>query len=821
MPLLTNGDFEQGTTRETSYWTPDGGPYHTQFGEISAPSGWTVWWREGFGDGPEPDQLSGRPEVGIIRLPGFNDPARVKFGASALKSFTFWRRHDMGLYQRVSVTKDTRYKFSIYAHSWFSSCDAKPHDRPYEKDCTTPLDWASCWLTVGIDPTGGTNPYSDNVVWGEERVIYGRYIDTPLAVEAVAKGNAITVFTHSWTTHSLKHCDTYLDGATLEIVGVPLRQYERTYVLYPPDATLSEIQKLTAIHFPYRRTIGGSADDAGIGHPNLTKRTVIVWHPKRWPGGKVALQNFFDTYYPGIDEILWIENGTPSPSGILLWQCDPQWRAYVFGDNNCTSNLCQQGCFITSLAMAQRFYHIDDNATPVTVDAALGSAGYVGCVANWAGQAAHYAKVLRLRITRTTDLAKVKEHLRDGCVMAEVKPTSLEHFVLVTHIIDDRPWMLDPYKNVEGWLEDYYDGVENWRLVSPVTPPSDQQAKIGLHIQSEIGDWRGLSEIVTPVKFLAGIQNCITVLRLNPQAFPIWRQWVPDQGTYLQDKTTGAKRFIDTFRDSMEDVLETIAREMPGIPKPWFGVESLNEIYACYDPSVITLSIPFDRQFIRAMSGYPEIAPLVYVAAVGNVEAPGESPGSQLWPDLLALGRESQAANAAWAYHPYWFANANESGLREPNWQWLAGRWQWMDDYLVQNGIKVHWAMGETGAVGGWHVADTRALARMTLFEGIEPVLPRATINMGASDYKPERVYVTGNSGYVLLPTSGWKSKDCYGGNWQRYENDLLEFNDRVMRWNETHEYRAYGGTIFTTCTFGWDSFHIGETQISRLKNIL
>jgi hypothetical protein len=265
----------------------------------------------------------------------------------------------------------------------------------------------------------------------------------------------------------------------------------------------------------------------------------------------------------------------------------------------------------------------------------------------------------------------------------------------------------------------------------------------------------------------------------------------------------------------MEALLERIARELPGLPKPWFGVESLNEIYACFDPSVATLSIPFDRQFIRAMSGYPEIAPLVYVAAVGNID-PSE------YHLLEELFSECEAANGAAAYHPYWFANPNESGLREPHWEWLAGRWQPLDDYMTQRGIKVHWAMGEMGAVGGYYVPDTTSMAAISPLGDVEPIVPRATVNMGASDYKPSRVFVTGNSGYVLLPGDGWRSPKCYGGNWARYEADLLEFNRREQVWNETHDNRCYGGTIFTTGGGDqWRYFEMGEGEIDRLKAIL
>jgi len=317
------------------------------------------------------------------------------------------------------------------------------------------------------------------------------------------------------------------------------------------------------------------------------------------------------------------------------------------------------------------------------------------------------------------------------------------------------------------------------------------------------------------MKFLAGIQNMRTVLQINPKAFPIWRQWVPDQGTFLTDSGSGATRYIDTFRDSMEEVIAQIAQDQPGLPKPWFGVESLNEIYACFDSSVQTLSIPFDRAFIRALAQYPEVSPIVYVAAVGNID-PSE------YHTLLDLARECEAAKGAFGYHPYWFANATDTGLIEPHWRWLAGRWQYLDQFLTENCIKVRWALGEMGAVGGYFVRDTVEMAFISPLGARLRTAPRATVNMGATDDKPERVFVSGNSGYVLMPCDGYKSPQCMGGDWPRYEADLLEFNRRLQVWNESHEYRAYGGTIFTTGGGSkWKHFEIDASRIERLKEIL
>ncbi|MCS7282514.1 MAG: hypothetical protein RMK65_02050 [Anaerolineae bacterium] len=80
-------------------------------------------------------------------------------------------------------------------------------------------------------------------------------------------------------------------------LGLPREQYERTYVLLPPGAGREWVKAIldSGAWDRYRWTIGGSADDAGIGALNV--RTVIAINPHLWPGDLAA---FFQTYYPGL-----------------------------------------------------------------------------------------------------------------------------------------------------------------------------------------------------------------------------------------------------------------------------------------------------------------------------------------------------------------------------------------------------------------------------------------------------------------------------------------------------------------------------------------
>ncbi|HET89547.1 MAG TPA: M23 family metallopeptidase [Chloroflexi bacterium] len=78
--------------------------------------------------------------------------------------------------------------------------------------------------------------------------------------------------------------------------GQPRAPYTRTYLLLPPGA--DEPWAAAVVHATWderRFTIGGSADDAGIG--DLDSRRVIAVNPEAWGGD---LGCFFETYYPGV-----------------------------------------------------------------------------------------------------------------------------------------------------------------------------------------------------------------------------------------------------------------------------------------------------------------------------------------------------------------------------------------------------------------------------------------------------------------------------------------------------------------------------------------
>ena len=290
-------------------------------GDIFAPPGWTVWYREEEGLWGQPE---GRDTTGT-------NPDRMRSGDKGYLLFNYVQRQDAGLLQQVNVFPETRLRFEVWAHAWSNHEDQDQPDRyrhpddslwsdgagfePFfslegglaDKENETELSNFTFW--VGIDPKGGRDPFSKTVAWGQGAHIYNVYAQVP-SVEVTAQSDTITVFTRARTRFPYKHNDAYWDDASLLVVeekgkgelqrgrGEPRIQFERFYVLLPPGAD-SEWAKaiIEATWNDHRYTVGGSADDAGIG--DLDSRIVLAVNPDLWGGPKV-LREFFKENYPAV-----------------------------------------------------------------------------------------------------------------------------------------------------------------------------------------------------------------------------------------------------------------------------------------------------------------------------------------------------------------------------------------------------------------------------------------------------------------------------------------------------------------------------------------
>ncbi len=244
--LLINGDFEGGYRPiwdESTQTKPHhiayvyevnvtGGPvakrYTVERAEIHNPAGWWAWYAHQRNNNPVPWDPNNRigwaePEVRLTETVH----QRHRSGLVAAYLFTWRRIHEGGFFQQVAVTPGARLRFTAYTHAWIGDDDhpptwslpgygalAWPAGTPGLND-----DQRSVTQSVGIDPTGGTDPYAPTVIWSNAWHIFNAYRAEPLEVEAVAAGNMVTVFLRSSTLWPVVHNDVAWDDCALTVVG--------------------------------------------------------------------------------------------------------------------------------------------------------------------------------------------------------------------------------------------------------------------------------------------------------------------------------------------------------------------------------------------------------------------------------------------------------------------------------------------------------------------------------------------------------------------------------------------------------------------------
>jgi hypothetical protein len=283
MNLLSNAGFEAQWVEAGGHrclvLPEDGTPHEASIGNIFTPPGWLTWFyhQPGVWDQPE-----------VRDAWASHDPSRVHEGRKAMLLFTFYRRHDAGFLQQVSVTPGTRLQLSAWAHAWSNLHGGAHEDDPkwsegpgYEagfllegepppEDSPGTLDdWRNFTFYVGIDPTGGQNPLADTVVWGHGAHIYNQYAPVP-PVEAVAQAETVTVFLRSRTLWPFKHNDAYWDDVRLAAVIPPV---EATIQIEPAQPEAGEVVRVCArSHVPFT--------DVGLSVTDPEGSTTLLTDPE-------------------------------------------------------------------------------------------------------------------------------------------------------------------------------------------------------------------------------------------------------------------------------------------------------------------------------------------------------------------------------------------------------------------------------------------------------------------------------------------------------------------------------------------------------------
>ena len=196
---------------------------------VQVPVGWKGWWlapNKNHGSDPNfyqnhPNNCYADAPEGCVAWhnPEFRDtkgvtlgPSRIHGGSNSQKYFTFWSVHEAGVMQTVAVPPGSVLRFSAWMHAWSTNQDG----REEFPDSYVSSGQTSMHMKVGIDPCGGEDPWSPNIVWGPERDSYDQF--GYYEVRATAQCDKVTVFTHSMPEKALKHNDVYIDDAELVII---------------------------------------------------------------------------------------------------------------------------------------------------------------------------------------------------------------------------------------------------------------------------------------------------------------------------------------------------------------------------------------------------------------------------------------------------------------------------------------------------------------------------------------------------------------------------------------------------------------------------
>lgn len=238
--LLTNGGMDgkyvkQCSARDGQPWVqvPCPADYNSevaivkQWETTQIPYGWSAWWQQPDRNFSDPNYFNNFPAYCAPRPstpdncrawhnPEYRDtlggpqetgPERKVAGDNSQKYFTFYSVHEAGIYQVVSgVNPGDHLRFSAFQEGWSTGTND-----PFHSDLGQRMN-----LQVGIDPTGGNNPWSPNIIWSAPAESFDKF--SQFTVDAVAKSNIVSVWTKSKPNMALQHVDVYVDEASLNVV---------------------------------------------------------------------------------------------------------------------------------------------------------------------------------------------------------------------------------------------------------------------------------------------------------------------------------------------------------------------------------------------------------------------------------------------------------------------------------------------------------------------------------------------------------------------------------------------------------------------------
>lgn len=178
--------------------------------DLNTPGAWNLWTV----DSPRNYEWQNRSD----RLYAFPHPAapEKRNGASSFNLSGGYVTFTAALFQTVTVPNNANVTGSAWA--WLHTCNiAKDANGNLIADnCASAVE-SGAYARVGIDPTGGQNPYAASVIWSANITPHQRWEQA--TVSATAVGTSVTMFifvTQAWPADINR---AYFDDAFLGIGG--------------------------------------------------------------------------------------------------------------------------------------------------------------------------------------------------------------------------------------------------------------------------------------------------------------------------------------------------------------------------------------------------------------------------------------------------------------------------------------------------------------------------------------------------------------------------------------------------------------------------
>ncbi|MEM8856989.1 MAG: hypothetical protein AAGD96_01625 [Chloroflexota bacterium] len=194
--LLLNGDFEEGYRQVDGFETA-----------------WVAVGWEPFAittDLDIPNNPNGSPPVYLASDSSSATTNRSLTGSRSQMWRTNYSAAFAGVYQRVPIPEESTVRLSAWTFGW-SSTGEDPS-----------ISQNAAWMRqrIGIDPTGGTDPTSEDIIWSPA----AQYIDTwgELSVEVKSQAEYVTVFLSAYPNFVLPNNEIHYDSARLRVVAYEL-----------------------------------------------------------------------------------------------------------------------------------------------------------------------------------------------------------------------------------------------------------------------------------------------------------------------------------------------------------------------------------------------------------------------------------------------------------------------------------------------------------------------------------------------------------------------------------------------------------------------